>query len=57
MPTEAEGNFDILLFTSSRAIARTGINLRLSAKYTDIILLCAISNYFLPAASREYFLF
>ena len=57
MPSEAEGNFDILIFTSSRAIARTGINLRLSAKYTDIILLCAISNYFLPAASREYFLF
>ncbi len=46
--TEAEGNFDISLFLNPKALAHTGIKFRfrLSANYKDIVLLCAIKNYF-----------
>jgi hypothetical protein len=45
--TEAEGNFDILLFLNSKALAQTSIKFRfrLSANYKDIVLLCAIKNF------------
>lgn len=45
---EAEGNFDISVFPSPRALANTGIKyrFRVSANYKDIVLLCAVNNYF-----------
>jgi len=45
---EAEGNFDILLFSNLRALAKTGIKFRfrIAANYKDIVILCAIKNYF-----------
>jgi len=46
--TEAEGNFDILIFNNPKALAKTGVKFRfrLSANYRDVLLLCAIRNYF-----------
>jgi hypothetical protein len=46
--TEAEGNFDIQIFHNSKALAQTGIKFRfrISSNYKDIVLLCAIKNYF-----------
>jgi len=46
--TEAEGNFDIQIFNNSKALAKTGIKFRfrISCNYKDIVLLCAIKNYF-----------
>src|SRR2546423_1399926 len=46
--TDAEGNFDIQIFNNIRALAKTGIKFRfrLSANYRDVVLLCAIKNFF-----------
>lgn len=46
--TEAEGNFDISIFNNERALGSKGIKFRfrLTAKYSDIVLLCGIRNYF-----------
>nr|YP_010846146.1 LAGLIDADG homing endonuclease [Cyathus stercoreus]WEV87333.1 LAGLIDADG homing endonuclease [Cyathus stercoreus] len=46
--TDAEGNFDIQVFSNTRALANTGIKyrFRMSSNYKDIVLLCAINNYF-----------
>lgn len=46
--TDAEGNFDITFVNNVRALAKTGIKFRfrLSANYRDVVLLCAIKNYF-----------
>jgi hypothetical protein len=45
---DAEGNFDISVFSNARALAETGIKFRfrISSNYKDIVLLCAIRNYF-----------
>lgn len=46
--SEAEGNFDFSIFNNSRALCSKGIKFRfrITSKYTDIVLLCAIRNYF-----------
>jgi hypothetical protein len=46
--SEAEGNFDIFIFSNAKALAKTGIKFRfrIAANYKDIVLLCAIKNYF-----------
>lgn len=46
--TDAEGNFDIVLFKSIRALAETGIKFRfrLTANFKDVGLLICIKNYF-----------
>lgn len=46
--TDAEGNFDIHIFSNGKALAKTGIKFRfrIAANYKDIVLLCAVKNYF-----------
>jgi len=45
---DAEGSFDISLFSNVRALAKTGVKFRfrVSANYRDVVLVCAIRNYF-----------
>lgn len=46
--TEAEGNFDISIFSNPKALAGTGIKFRfrIALNSKDVVLLCAIKNYF-----------
>lgn len=45
---EAEGSFNILIFANPKALAKTSIKFRfiIAANYKDIVMLCAIRNYF-----------
>jgi hypothetical protein len=46
--TDAEGNFDFMFIKNERALAKTGIKFRfrITANYRDVVILCAIRNYF-----------
>lgn len=45
---DAEANFDIQIFSNAKALAKTGIKFRfrIASNYKDIVLLCAVRNYF-----------